>query len=148
MLRYFKLSAILNTLLLLSSVMITIYVSLHFKYVHKVSDPFESFDFLYDKPWQRYGPYAMGNYDLLHESLLVIINFLRAFHLGMLCGYILHRVRTPPRVPFVVNLLLWAISLSIMFIIIFGVPDGKLSIMTTSLYVSFGHLGKYRRSKT
>lgn len=53
----------------------------------------------------------------------------------------------PPRVPLVVNLLLWAVSLSIMFIIIFGVSGGKLSLVTTSLYVSFGHLGKYLRSR-
>jgi hypothetical protein len=55
--------------------------------------------------------------------------------------------RVPPRVPLAINLLLWAISLSIMFIIIFGVPGGKLSLVTTSLYVSFGHLGKYHRSR-
>jgi hypothetical protein len=66
--RYFKLSAALSTLLLLSSLATTIYVSLHFKYIHKVSEPFESFDILYDKPWQRYGPYAMGNYDLSATS--------------------------------------------------------------------------------
>jgi hypothetical protein len=132
--------------MLLSSWIITIYVSLHFKYIHKVSDPFESFDILYDKPWQRYGPYACGNYSLSNKFLLEIVNFLR-FLTGMICGYILHRVRVPPRVPLVVNLLLWAISLSIMFIIIFGVSGGKLSLVTTSLYVSFGHTGKYNCSR-
>lgn len=58
---------------------VSIYISLHYNYKHKVSgmkaieclllplntffflEPFESFDLLYDKPWQRFGPYVMGN---------------------------------------------------------------------------------------
>lgn len=86
--RYFKLSAILSTLLLLSSLVITIYVSLHFKYIHKVSEPFESFDILYDKPWQRYGPYAMGNYDLSYKNFLEIVNFFCALNRNALRLYI------------------------------------------------------------
>lgn len=60
--RYLKLSIVSAFLLLVSSWIVTIYVSLQFKYIHKVSDPFESFDILYDKPYQRFGPYAMGEW--------------------------------------------------------------------------------------
>lgn len=56
-------------MLLVFSWITTIFVSLHFKYIHKVSDPFESFDILYDKPWQRFGPYAMGTeLQPIHET--------------------------------------------------------------------------------
>ena len=37
-------------------------LSIHHDYIHKVSDPFESFDFLYDKPWQRVGTYIVGKF--------------------------------------------------------------------------------------
>ncbi|KAG5682446.1 hypothetical protein PVAND_011798 [Polypedilum vanderplanki] len=115
--RYFKVSLISTIFLLLMSWIITIYMSLHYKYTHKVSDPFESFDFLYDKPWQRFGPYVMG----------------------MFTGYFLHRVKVPPKIPFAINFALWSMSSFILFIIIFGVGEGQLNMMATSFYVSFGH---------
>lgn len=40
--------------------LLSMYFSLHYRYTHKVADPFESFDILYDKPWQRIGPYIVG----------------------------------------------------------------------------------------
>ncbi|CAO1398931.1 unnamed protein product [Diamesa hyperborea] len=115
--RYFKFSAISIMLVLLSSWILSICISLHFEYRHKVAEPFESFDVLYDKPWQRIGPYIMG----------------------MIAGYILYRVKTPPKIPVVVNLMLWSCSLGIIFIIVFGVWEGQLSLLMTSLYVSLGH---------
>lgn len=120
--RYFKLSAIATVCLLLASWAFTINISLRNGYTHKVSEPFESFDFLYDKPWQRFGPYFMG----------------------MTAGYILaiHRVKVPPKVPFSINIILWSVSLFILFIIIFGIDGGQLDLISTSLYVSFGHAGK------
>lgn len=60
MFRYMKMSTIATVALLILSWIISIYVSLHHGYLHKVADPFESFDYLYDKPWQRFGPYVMG----------------------------------------------------------------------------------------
>ena len=59
----------------------------------------------------------------------------------MFAGYILYRVKTPPKIPVVVNLILWSCSLSILFIIVFGVWEGQLSLLMTSLYVSLGHSG-------
>ncbi|KAL7036067.1 hypothetical protein ACKWTF_008679 [Chironomus riparius] len=58
--RFFKFSAVTTICLLLLSWTVSIYISLDHGYTHKVADPFESFDFLYDKPWQRFGPYVMG----------------------------------------------------------------------------------------
>lgn len=59
----------------------------------------------------------------------------------MITGYILHRVKVPPKVPTAVNAGLWALSLSTLVVVIFGVPSGKLSVAMTSLYVSLGHTG-------
>ena len=55
-----KVSIVSCIMLVILSWVFTIYVSLDTNYTHKVAQPFESFDTLYDKPWQRFGPYAMG----------------------------------------------------------------------------------------
>lgn len=117
--RYFKTSAITVIILLLSSWVVAIFVSVHFQYTHKVADPFESFDILYDKPWQRIGPYIVG----------------------MITGYIIVRKRTAPNVPMWLNLVLWFLSIALFSIIIFGVWKGELSVPATALYVSLGHTG-------
>lgn len=71
--RNFRLAAGLLFLCLGGSWLLSIYFSLHYRYTYKVADPFESFDILYDKPWQRIGPYIVGEFavqlrspDLLH----------------------------------------------------------------------------------
>lgn len=50
--------------LLFTSWILSAYFSFENSYTHKVAEPFESFDFLYDKPWQRIGPYTMGKLNL------------------------------------------------------------------------------------
>ncbi|XP_062560408.1 uncharacterized protein LOC134224821 isoform X2 [Armigeres subalbatus] len=115
--RYMKTSAFLLVLLMVCSWATSIFLSIHFNYTYKVAEPFESFDVLYDKPWQRITPYIIG----------------------MLTGYILHFKKTPPKVPVAINLILWAFSLLILFGLVFGVWDGTLSVPMTALYVSLGH---------
>ncbi|XP_061397513.1 uncharacterized protein LOC133333201 [Musca vetustissima] len=94
-------------------------ISLRHHYTHKVSNPFESFDFLYDKPWQRVGPYIMG----------------------MLTGYIMSKVRTAPKVSGRLNALLWSVSLGLLILIICGVWQGELDEVSTAFYVSIAHTG-------
>lgn len=60
----------------------------------------------------------------------------------MITGYILYRVKIPPKVPFAISFLLWILSLSILASIIFGVSNGELGVKLTSFYVSFGHSGE------
>ncbi|XP_012156246.1 uncharacterized protein LOC101448338 [Ceratitis capitata] len=115
--RYFKTTAIIVCSFLLSSWGITGIISLHYRYTHKVANPFESFDFLYDKPWQRVGTYIMG----------------------MLAGFIIYKVKKPPPISSRTNYLLWLGSVSLLGLIIFGVWNGELSRLTTAFYVSIGH---------
>lgn len=58
--RYFKATALIVLTFLITSWGVSGVVSIQHNYTHKVADPFESFDFLYDKPWQRVGTYIMG----------------------------------------------------------------------------------------
>lgn len=60
----------------------------------------------------------------------------------MLTGYIIYKVRTPPKVSQRLNNVLWFFSLGLIVLIIFGVWQGELNEMTTAFYVSIGHTGK------
>uniref|UniRef100_A0A1S4GGM9 Nose resistant-to-fluoxetine protein N-terminal domain-containing protein n=1 Tax=Anopheles gambiae TaxID=7165 RepID=A0A1S4GGM9_ANOGA len=117
--RNFRLAAGLLFLCLGGSWLLSIYFSLHYRYTYKVADPFESFDILYDKPWQRIGPYIVG----------------------MITGYILHRRPNAPRIVPPLRLLLWTISTGTLIALIFGVWNGELSVHWTAWYVSVGHTG-------
>ncbi|EDW63018.1 uncharacterized protein [Drosophila virilis] len=115
--KYFKAVALTLIVFLVSSWSIAGIISMQHQYTHKVALPFESFDFLYDKPWQRVGAYIVG----------------------MFAGYALYRVKTPPQISRRLNLSLWACSLGILFLVIFGVWPGELSVVNTAFYVGIGH---------
>lgn len=60
----------------------------------------------------------------------------------MLAGYILSRYQTPPiKIKPAANFTLWVMALGVMFLLLFGVWDGSLSLQWTALYVSVGHTG-------
>ncbi|XP_039153839.1 uncharacterized protein LOC6724755 isoform X2 [Drosophila simulans] len=115
--KYFKAVAITLFVFLLSSWSISGIISLTYQYTHKVSLPFESFDFLYDKPWQRVGPYITG----------------------MCTGYVLYKVKTPPLISRRLNLFLWACSLFVLLIVVFGVWEGHLGTTSSAFYVGVAH---------
>ncbi|XP_055693335.1 nose resistant to fluoxetine protein 6 [Lutzomyia longipalpis] len=115
--RHFKTSAVITLGVLFISWVTAATVSLHYRFTHKISDPFESFDFLYDKPWQRIGPYIMG----------------------MITGYIVFRLPTPPRISWLTNMILWLLSVGILLALVFGTWNGVLNIPLTAMYVSLGH---------
>ncbi|GAB0097138.1 O-acyltransferase like protein [Sergentomyia squamirostris] len=115
--RHFKTSAAITLGILFVSWVTAATISLHYRFTHKLSDPFESFDFLYDKPWQRIGPYIIG----------------------MITGYIVFRLPTPPRISRLTNIILWLLSVGILLALVFGTWNGVLNIPLTAMYVSLGH---------
>uniref|UniRef100_A0A6B2E986 Putative conserved secreted protein n=1 Tax=Phlebotomus kandelakii TaxID=1109342 RepID=A0A6B2E986_9DIPT len=115
--RHFKTSAVFTLGLLFCSWVTAATISVHYRYTHKLADPFESFDFLYDKPWQRIGPYIIG----------------------MITGYIVFRLPTPPRISCLTNITLWLLSVGILGALVFGTWNGVLNIPLTAMYVSLGH---------
>ncbi|XP_068155422.1 O-acyltransferase like protein [Drosophila tropicalis] len=115
--KYFKATVLTLIVFLLSSWSIAGILSIQHEYTHKVALPFESFDFLYDKPWQRVGSYIVG----------------------MFAGYVLYKVKTPPQISRRSNLLLWSGSLGLLLVVVFGVWEGQLSTVNTAFYVGVGH---------
>lgn len=59
---YAKASVAIIVTFLLTSWIVSAVVSLNFNYTIKLSEPLESFGYLYEKPWTRFGPYAMGKH--------------------------------------------------------------------------------------
>ncbi|XP_017850031.1 uncharacterized protein LOC108604972 [Drosophila busckii] len=115
--KYFKAIAVTLFVFLISSWSMAGIISLQHQYTHKVALPFESFDFLYDKPWQRVGAYIVG----------------------MFAGYALYKLKTPPKISRRMNLTLWAASLLTLLLVVFGVWEGELSQVSTAFYVGVAH---------
>lgn len=63
--------------------------------------------------------------------------------IGMLAGYVLNRFKSAPAAitPFI-NVVLWVMSIGVMFLLVFGVWNGTLNLVWTALYVSLGHSGE------
>lgn len=116
--RRFKLTIFVTSFLLVGALIFSMYISVSYKFQHKVAEPFESFDFLYDKPWQRFGPYAIGTFT----------------------AFIYHFNKSQKGISPKINVGLLILSCGGLFGIIFITTfNGTLSITATSFYVSFGH---------
>uniref|UniRef100_A0A1B0CEX3 Uncharacterized protein n=1 Tax=Lutzomyia longipalpis TaxID=7200 RepID=A0A1B0CEX3_LUTLO len=58
---------------------------------------------------------------------------------GMITGYIVFRLPTPPRISWLTNMILWLLSVGILLALVFGTWNGVLNIPLTAMYVSLGH---------
>ncbi|XP_041974726.1 nose resistant to fluoxetine protein 6-like [Aricia agestis] len=104
---------------LVSSWVTTIYISVWHQYKARISEPFEMFDPLYDKPWSRIGPYIIG----------------------MIVGWYLHRTKCQVKMPAWVVAAGWTLALTIIGVLIFGMVDGYFEVWPTAFYISVGHTG-------
>lgn len=60
----------------------------------------------------------------------------------MVAGYIIHNYKTPPKMTKNMHALLWFCSVVTLFLVVFGVWNGSLSVGWTAIYVSLSHTGK------
>lgn len=124
---------------LLGSWVISAVVSLNVNYVFRISNPLESFGFLYDQVYTRIGPYIMGKKCLIKR---ITFNFIQNDTIsGMIAGYIINRFKEPPKVSFKFNIFMWIVSMTILSLCIFGTWNGTLDRIATAFYISLGHTG-------
>jgi len=57
----------------------------------------------------------------------------------MCTGYVLYKVKTPPLISRRLNLSLWACSLFVLLIVVFGVWEGHLGTTSSAFYVGVAH---------
>lgn len=61
---------------------------------------------------------------------------------GMVAGYLLTRYKAAPiKITPAINAIVWSVSLGTMFLLVFGIWNGTLSLLWTALYVGVGHTG-------
>ncbi|EEZ97339.1 nose resistant to fluoxetine protein 6 isoform X1 [Tribolium castaneum] len=102
---------------MVSSWIMTFIIAMKYEYVVRVEEPFALFDQLYDKPWMRIGPYFVG----------------------MISGYFLFRVKCQVKLPLVVVVLGWVLSLACLSSLVYGVGKLGLVVPTSAFYASLGH---------
>ncbi|XP_037037502.1 O-acyltransferase like protein [Bradysia coprophila] len=115
--RHFKTSVTLVFAFLLGSWVISAAVSLNVNYIFRISNPLESFGYLYDQVYTRIGPYIMG----------------------MIAGYIINRFKEPPKVSSTFNIFMWFVSMATLSLCVFGIWNGSLDRIDTAFYISLGH---------
>ncbi|KAL5282288.1 hypothetical protein ACFFRR_005461 [Megaselia abdita] len=117
--RYFRVSFAVLSTILFSSWIVTGLISISYQYKVNVGEPFKSFNFLYDKPWQRIGSYIVG----------------------IATGYTIFKAEKAPNISKALNCCLWVCSFVLIFSTIFGVWKGELGVYESALYSSVGHTG-------
>ncbi|XP_054007203.1 nose resistant to fluoxetine protein 6-like [Hylaeus anthracinus] len=115
--KYLKAIAVAVLFLIASSWFTTFFVAYTNDYVARIQEPFALFDELYDKPWLRAGPYFVG----------------------IITGYILFRTNCKLKLPLIAQTIGWLLSTGVMFLVVYGLYPGNLTVATSSTYAALGH---------
>ncbi|BES93766.1 nose resistant to fluoxetine protein 6-like [Nesidiocoris tenuis] len=115
--RFFRVAVSSLFMLLISSTITTALISYSIKHVVSVQEPFKFFDELYDKPWMRLGPYIAG----------------------IMAGWFVHRTKCSVKMSMLVNVSGWAVALSTLMFLVYGVRDANFGVTGTAMYISLGH---------
>lgn len=86
---------------------------MHYDYYARVETPFTLFDQLYDKPWLRFGSYAVG----------------------IAVGYLLSTIKTL-KINYIFVIVGWTFSVVCAFALVYGLGKEGLKIPYSALYVS------------
>ncbi|XP_034936929.1 nose resistant to fluoxetine protein 6-like [Chelonus insularis] len=114
---YFYLAVILLFGLLISSVLITGYVSYSNEFIFTADDLWNKMNIIYDPPWVRIGPYLVG----------------------MIAAYILFRLEGKLIVKKGTLCLLWILGSSCNLLTLFGTSNRRiLTVVTSAFYMALG----------
>ncbi|EEB17783.1 conserved hypothetical protein [Pediculus humanus corporis] len=113
----FKMAAVIYFICLASSWVTTAYIAYSNNHMPSQDDPLALFDKIYDKPWTRLGPYLIG----------------------MGVGWILYKTNCKIKMNKISLILGWLISPLVMLILVYGLYEVNLDLLTSSAYSSLSH---------
>ncbi|CAH0722126.1 unnamed protein product, partial [Brenthis ino] len=114
---HFKLSAVLTSVLFVSSLATTGYVSYSSEHIPSGEDPFTQFDKIYDKPWTRLGPYLVG----------------------MATGWILFKTNLNIKMTRAWAATGWAVCAGTLLFLVFGLYRLRLGVAAAAAYSALSH---------
>ncbi|GLH08506.1 Uncharacterized protein GBIM_13727 [Gryllus bimaculatus] len=114
--RYPKTAVVTLVILVISSLITTAVIVINTDHTPRVEEPLGLFDALYDKPWMRLGPYAVG----------------------MAVGLLLHRTGLKMQLHKAVVVSGWALAMTLSFSLVHGLY-GSLGPVASAAYVALSH---------
>lgn len=114
---YFRVSAVLTCIFLVSSWITTAFIAYNNKHIPGVDDPLAQFDKIYDKPWTRLGPYLVG----------------------MMVGWVLYKTDCKIKMSKVMVVVGWILSLGCLTALVYGLYDTELHPIVAAAYSSLSH---------
>ncbi|KAJ4432079.1 hypothetical protein ANN_20693, partial [Periplaneta americana] len=114
---YFRVSAVLTCIFLVSSWVTTAFIAYNNKHIPGVDDPLAQFDKIYDKPWTRLGPYLVG----------------------MMVGWILYKTDCKIKMSKMAVVAGWLLSIGCLLALVYGLYDTQLHPIVAAAYSSLSH---------
>ncbi|KAG8225572.1 hypothetical protein J437_LFUL002089 [Ladona fulva] len=111
---YFVLSTIILVIILVSSWILTGYISYIYGYIPTLDEQLAMLNILYDPPWTRVGPYLIG----------------------MCTGYLIVRLRGKLNISKNMVILLWVLGSLCNISVLFGLYERHISVLTSAFYVA------------
>lgn len=111
---YFILSTIILVIVLVSSWILTGYISYSYGYIPTLDEQLAMLNVLYDPPWTRVGPYLIG----------------------MCTGYILVHLRGKLNISRRTTMLLWTMGSICNILVLFGLYERHIPVLTSAFYVA------------
>ncbi|KAG5322560.1 NRF6 protein, partial [Pseudoatta argentina] len=111
---YFYVAVVILGILLISSVILSGYISYIYEYVPTLDEQYRLQDVLYYPPWVRIGPYIIG----------------------MITGYIIKRFNKKIVLKKSTIILYWILGAACNIFVLFGLYKRQISVLSTAIYVA------------
>ncbi|KAG5347697.1 NRF6 protein, partial [Acromyrmex charruanus] len=112
--RYFYVAVVILSTILISSVILSGYISYIYEYVPTLDEQYRLLDVFYFPPWIRIGPYIIG----------------------MITGYIIRRFNKKIVLKKNIVILCWTLGAACNILVLFGVYKTKISVLSAAIYVA------------
>ncbi|XP_018372628.1 PREDICTED: LOW QUALITY PROTEIN: nose resistant to fluoxetine protein 6-like [Trachymyrmex cornetzi] len=111
---YFYVAVVILGTILITSVILSGYISYIYEYVPTLDEQYRLIDVLYFPPWIRIGPYIIG----------------------MITGYIIRRFNKKIALKRNIVILCWTLAAACNILVLFGLYKRQISLLSTAIYVA------------